>query len=156
MSDITKLPALSDEVEEYLTSQGASEETRYMARKYFDQWGKPSIHLDGAAIGTWPALMLHARGEENKRVSTARVEERETRNAARKARIVKGQFSEAWLKWQAQCTERNAWVEEANIEWRKRVDAMNLAVAQWKAHVSEARTEYQRRKAIPAPPPPVK
>lgn len=154
--DPNELPALAPDIEQFLTDNAIDEAGRYMARKYAKDWGKASSHLDGAAINSWPALFMHARGEENSVVKNQRMEERQGRNERRKARASKEQFGTDWLAWQGQCSQRNAWIESLAAEWRKRVSARKAAMAEWDLHVTEARIAFNAAKATQAPPQPVK
>lgn len=156
LHDPNTLEALSPEVEASLEAQMPSDEARYMARKYFKDWGKQSPHLDGVAIVTWAALMIHARGEEQSTVKTARLEDMQSKTERRKARASREQFGTEWLAWQAQCSQRNAWIEGLSAEWRNRVAQRKVNMAQWDAYVDEARIAFQNAKATPAPPQPVK
>lgn len=151
-----EFPALAPEIEAILDQHNVDDLTREIARKYHKDWGKASPHLNSHPIETWQQLFIHARCEEEARITNARLEEREGRNARRRQRAAQKQSGPAWLAWQEQCTQRNAWIEQANAEWRRRVDAMNKAMAQWKAYVQEARSEYQQRKATPPPVQPAK
>lgn len=157
MPTADELPALAQEVEDYLTSLKVDDLTRYMARKYYPiAWNKPSVHLDGGIVSSSQGLMIHARGEEDLRVSESRVREREGRNTRRDQRIADKEFGARWIAWQEQCTQRNAWIEQANAEWRKRVGEMTKAMSQWKQYVEEARLEFQTRKLTPVPAQPSK
>jgi hypothetical protein len=60
--------------------------------------------------------------------------------------------AQRYSQWMVQCSQRRSWIQEANVEWRKRVAARKEAMAQWDKHVEEARVEYQRRSATPLPP----
>lgn len=61
-----------------------------------------------------------------------------------------------WLDWQKQCIQRKAWIESLNAEWRSRVAARKAAIAQWDAHVEEARIAYQAGKLTQPPEQPPK
>lgn len=156
LHDPSTLPPLAPEIEASLEEQMPSDEARYMARKYFKDWGKQSPHLDGQAINSWAALMIHARGEEAAVVTNTRLEERQGRNERRKLRTQREGFSAEWMEWQRQCTLRNNWIEQGNLEWRRLVTERSNVLAQYDAAVAKARTEYTMRKATPAPPQPVK
>lgn len=156
LHDPNTLPPLAPEVEASLEAQMPSDQARYMARKYFKDWGKQSPHLEGRAITMWPALMIHARGEEEALITNTRLEERMGRNERRKARTEREGFSAEWMEWQRQCTLRNNWIEQANLEWRRLVAERGNVLRDLDARVAIARTEYTARKATQAPPQPVK
>lgn len=157
LKDPNSLPALADDVEDYLTSQNVNDETRYIARKYFKDWGKASPHFEhNGPIQSWPGLFIHARGEEAAEVKNVRLEDMQTKTERRKARASKEQFGTDWLAWQAQCTQRNTWIESLGAEWRKRIAARKTAMAEWDAFVDSARAAYQDAKLTPAPAQPVK
>lgn len=157
MFDPNALPALNDEMEAFLTEQNVNDETRYMWRKYYPiAWGKPSPHVDAIMIMTGAALMMHARGEEAASAKQVRLDYMDSRTERRKARASREQFGAEWLAWQAQCAQRNAWIESLAAEWRKRVNARKAAMAEWDKHVSEARNAFNAGKATQAPPQPMK
>lgn len=156
MPRANELPALAPEIEDFLTQNNVDDESRYMWRKYYSAWGTPSIHLDGSNIVTAAALMMHARGEEEARVSNARIQEREGRNKGRESRAAREKFGTEWLAWQAQCTARNAEIERLGAEWRKRIAERKANAAQWDVYVDESRAAYQAAKLTPVPPQPVK
>lgn len=151
LHDPATLPALSQEIEDHLTEHGVNDQSRYMARKYFKDWGKPSPHLDGGLINSWPGLFIHARGEEDGAVHAARVDDLKSKTERRKARAAREEFGAEWLAWQDQCAQRNAWIERLNAEWRKRVGEAKANRAQWEAYVEAARLEYQTAKGTPTP-----
>lgn len=156
MSREDELPALAPEVEAYLTEGNVDDESRYMWRKYYSAWGTASVHLDGGNIVTPAALMMHARGEENARVSNARIEEREGRNKGRQSRAAREKFGAEWLAWQAQCTTRNAEIERLGAEWRKRIAERKANAMLWDTYVDESRAAYQAAKLTPVPTQPSK
>lgn len=56
--------------------------------------------------------------------------------------------------WFEQCKQRKAWIKTFCDEWRARVAARSAAMAQWDAHVEEARSAYRAAKLVPVPPRP--
>lgn len=151
LHDPATLPALAPEVEEHLTANAVDDQSRYMARKYFKDWGKVSPHLDGNFINSWQGLFMHARGEEQGVAHNARIEDLTSKTERRKARAAREQFGAEWLAWQEQCAARNAWIERLNAEWRKRVGEAKANKAQWDAYVEAARLEFQAAKNTSTP-----
>lgn len=154
MYDPDSLPRLADEIEEALISHGVTgPESLYMARKYYPLiWGKVSPYSEhDHPVTSLPALWNHAREAEKHAAKDARVEDIQSRTEARKQRKQKSEQGAAWVAWTNNCTARNTWIEESNIEWRRRVNHAKVEKAKLDAFVDEARVEYQRRKAVPPP-----
>lgn len=156
MHDPNTLSPLADEIEQFLTEQGVNDETRYMARKYYPiAWGKVSPYsTHDHPISTWGGLWNHVREAEKNAGKEVRIEDMQSRTQARKQRAQKSAQGAAWVAWTNNCTARNVWIEESNIEWRRRIAIVKAEKAKMDAFVEEARVEYQRRKAVPAPPRP--
>lgn len=150
-----------DIFEPYLHSFNETE--RELIRKYYHAcWLTHSPHCPDNGHGpTAPTVfnlkhvLQHAIGNEAELAKLERREERAGRNERRTTRKERDaaatQRGAAYIQWANDCAARNAWIEEANIEWRKRVSARKAILAQWDAYVSDARTEFDSRKCVPAP-----
>lgn len=58
--------------------------------------------------------------------------------------------------WKEQCRQRMAWINEANLAWRKAIATQQEIKYEQAELVRIARVELMYRKAYPAPPRPVK
>lgn len=65
-------------------------------------------------------------------------------------------YARAYVLWQAECTRRNEWIAGLYKEYQDRLAKRAAALAQWDAHVAEAKTAWQQGKLTSAPPAPRK
>lgn len=53
--------------------------------------------------------------------------------------------------WREQCVQRKVWINEANIAWRHAIAQQQKIKNEQDELVRAARTEFMRRRAVPAP-----
>lgn len=63
-------------------------------------------------------------------------------------------FARAYTLWQQECTKRNQWINSKLLEYQSRMSKRAIAIAQWDAHVLEAKKDWQAAKATLPPPAP--
>jgi len=65
-------------------------------------------------------------------------------------------FAKAYTAWQQECKRRNDWIASLYMEFTKRQRERQQAIAQWDAHVAEAKLAWQQGKTTLPPPAPRK
>lgn len=130
----------------------APDDIKYLIRKYYPLvWNKPSKYLETGFVITLFGLIEHAKAAEKDEAKATRTADAEQRVEGRAKRAKNVEKGVEWVDWQKACSTRRAWVESKNAEWRARVSARKAAIAQWDAHVEEARVAYQEAKLTPVP-----
>lgn len=134
----------------------APDDIKYLIRKYYPLvWQKQSKYVDGGWVLTVYGLVEHGKAAEKEEAKAGRKVDAEQRVEGRAKRQRNAEKGVEWVEWQKQCAIRNAWIETKNAEWRARVAARKANIAQWDAHVEEARVAYQEAKLTAAPAQPV-